>query len=307
LHAELEAIAAEVPTTPWHGQLALLIESIRQDTSAEEILSNYPAWVPLLVSGTESESKVNLADSLEQAADHRQVRSRAWRSLLYPLMILSLAFAVLLLISWLIVPEFSAMYKEFQLSLPAPTALLLMFSDQLIEFPVGVFAVAALIVAGFAALLWAWGRHKLSYRIFERIPARERADSLACLTSNLASLLDGGAALNEALDVVARGDLHPHYQTAAKTLGYYAASHSMPPDDLLPPNLIYALGIGRHASPNIRFLQEQARSYRQRGHEQNDGWQGFVATSSIIAVGVVVGWIVIALFLPLISLITGLS
>lgn len=303
----LQAFAAEVPATRWSGQLPALIESIRGGTNAEQILSDYPAWVPLLVSSAGSSSKRNLADSLEQAAYHRATESRAWRFMVYPLLILALAFGVLLLLSVLIIPEFSSMYKEFGLRLPVPTLALLQFSDRLVESPVVVLGIAALVMISLVALIWTWRRNNLAYRLLERISASERADSLACLTSQVASLLDAGVSLNEALDVSARSDLHPHYQAAARTLVYHVASQSAVPRGLLPPNVIFAMGIGRDSSPNVPMLHELARSYRQRGHEQIEGWHGIAGAFSIIAVGVVVGWVVLALFMPMVSLISGLA
>lgn len=309
----LKAIALELPRGASRREVGQLIGSLKQGDSIQSLIDKHPKWATPLIGATLNADHDDMAfsSSLEQLLHRHEERSAIWRVLLYPAIVLSLALLVLLMLGWFVIPTFSQMFKEFGLKLPVPTKLTLGFSDSLVTNPLGTLLVSLIAIAGPVGLIWFWTRFRLTARIFGFVPIKDRPQGLAELTGQTANLLSAGLPLDEALRLV-RCDREPFYEDVAGALVRHLRTNTSPPNRFLPPNVLYALGFSSSGGtierePNAELLRSLSKIYRSRSGHQDPWWVGTVSGLAIIVVGMIVGWIVLSLILPLVSLISGLA
>jgi type IV pilus assembly protein PilC len=71
--------------------------------------------------------------------------------------------------------------------------------------------------------------------------------------------------------------------------------------------LLSAAKVGTNGQPNLRVLEQVAALYRSRSSSSQSWLDQGLGPLFVVALGGLVGFIVIALFMPLISLVTSLS
>ncbi len=318
----LEAFADELPPSRWRQQLVSLTAAIKRGVPSEQLVARYPEWAPLLASGVSSAPGHDaVGDLMIRLTDHHDSRMRLWKAVTYPLALLAMAFAVLVAIGWTVMPMFEEIFSDFGLRLPAPTQLLVWFSQQLNDHALRFWLVIAFCVGVVAFLAWLWieGIFTRSARPL----AGQRAVELAAFTGRLAAELEAGVSLDRALRILGRG--HASYRgRLANTLLHNLLTQTEPEPGLLPPNVAYAMGFNgvaagtqhledsAHAvattrSPNAAMLRQLSQLYCHHQWDRDERWYAVLSAFAVILVGMMVGYIVIALFMPLVSLVSGLS
>jgi type II secretory pathway component PulF len=135
---------------------------------------------------------------------------------------------------------------------------------------------------------------------------------MATFVRRLAESLNTGLPLPTALRLAGQSSGKPWllHETAALAHGLETdwPEHERPPwAASLPPSVVYALRAGPEGGPSVPLLQEMAEIYAERVRNRFDWSTGFLPHVTILAVGFAVAMVVLALFLPLISLINGLT
>ena len=130
-------------------------------------------------------------------------------------------------------------------------------------------------------------------------------------TSALAELLSIEAPLPEALRIAGRSCKHRHFRVKAEQMADQLefdgiALQQSPVAHNFPAVMIHALSF-EPRKPNTPLLRELARTYSERARTRVSWSTSFVGPISLIVIGLLVGFTVIALFMPLVSLVTSLS
>ena len=238
----------------------------------------------------------------------------------YPLLLVAIGLA--LLIGWctFILPIFRAMYDDFGLRLPAPTLLVFWVSDQLT-----IYALRTLlcIVAGCAVIVplvrW-WRSRALTNRIFGRFVAGTTGNlrAMSRMTGTLAELLGLQLPLASALGYAGQASGHRYFVDAAKRAAESAVANStaanpaeagapVDPTGRLPQSVVYALRAGKEGQPNIAVLRELAMIYGQIAQTRQNRSLGNLPVIGVVLIGWFVGFVVVSLFMPLVSMITALA
>jgi type II secretory pathway component PulF len=76
---------------------------------------------------------------------------------------------------------------------------------------------------------------------------------------------------------------------------------------VFPPMLLSAAKVGTNDQPNFRVLEQVAALYRSRSSSSQSWLDQGLGLLFVVALGGLVGFMVIALFMPLVSLVTSLS
>lgn len=313
----LEALSNELPRGTTRRELSQLVRVLSTTNSGAELSRSKHAtrWLPLLLTGLTQESATQrLGDLVAMAARETRNRSERRRMLAYPAAVLLITVLVFSLICALIVPPFQQMFEEFGLRLPAPTLFVMAISNRFsndLVFTLFILAIAALVV--FFAVR-AWARSGLTMQILGRSVAGNSVSvgAMASLVSQLKDLLSIGVSLPDALWLAGEGCGHRFYQRAAEDLARHVHDSRLPLEacpaaEKLPGNLIYALSAGPGGTPHLSLLHELAAMYADNATHRTSWMTGALAQLSIVLIGLAVGFLVLALFAPLVSLISGLT
>ena len=324
LPKQLREIATEIPSARTAHSLSKLAEALDNKTSAAEIASKFPEHCWLLTLQSTAATTDALTAMLEQSTYQDQLRSKKIRSIAYPVVLMSLAFAMSLAALTLLIPPFDEMYQEFELMLPAPTMALVGASRFVSQSPLLVIGLVIVFLAGLSTLLWLWiGEDPMKRRFLgTSISIPVLRQSLAKVALQIAELCDDGLTLGQALKIAAESASNTIVRSL---LGDLAVAVAQDPGQLrrsraavfFPPNFLFALrptgpttgfhGNGSDTSPNTTMLRELAISYRELSIRRKEWFSFLLAQFCVIGVGLLIGFIVIALFMPLVSLITSLS
>ena len=324
LPTQLRNIAQEIPNSWTQKTLQRLAAAIEQKTPAAEIVRQFPDHCWLLTVESKSATTDALTAMLEQSAYQHRLRMKRIASIAYPMVLFVVEVAIIIFICAFIVPTFDEMFTEFALRIPPPTLALLTLSRFVIGYPWLVVLLVGLFVAIMSTLLWLWiGDSELKRKLLgvsNHQPSMRQA--LAMASIQLAELCDEGISLDRALRIAAESNSYAPLRTVLGDLSIQVGEDSSMLQKtraalFLPPNFLLALnpaGAGGRADggasgerPNTAMLRELAENYRDLSIRRKD-WSSFIiGPIAIFAIGLVVAFIVVSLFAPMLSLVTSLT
>lgn len=301
-------------------RLGAILDAVADDVQKGEALSaglaKHPAvfdevFVSLVhtgeVSGTLDTIMEQTAGYLERA-EHLRMKVEA--ALRYPLFILTFALAILLVMILWIVPMFSGIYARFRVPLPLPTEVLLQAS-RLVTSNLLVFMVLAVL-----AILLVWNalqteRGRLWFdQLKFKMPifgSLIRMYAVTKFSRTLGILTASGTQILYALKVMkpVPGNLvleRGVESIRARVEQGSTLSRAMSETGVLPEMLVQMTATGEETGQLDNMLNRTADFYEQRVSTAVDGLSSLVEPIAIVVVGVVVGLMLLALYLPIFSL-----
>jgi type II secretory pathway component PulF len=251
-------------------------------------------WIPLLTAaapGATTGDGASEAAFLARAVDvvvTEDTKSRWWLPLVYPFFVTLLAVAVTSFLALLVVPEFEKILSDFGMRLPLITEALIGFSHFLRE-GWGVLLAAAAVATALWLTAGRWwpswlrlpgGRFAQSGRF-----ARFAADLLAAEVPQPVALAVASRAVDPQ-DAMAAADQQPRWLSAT---------------------VRHALDGNMSAATRVRLLDRIATCHALRLAASRSWISWCLGPVAVFITGLLVFLMVLALFMPLIKLVTDLS
>ncbi|KPK66075.1 MAG: pilus assembly protein PilC [Planctomycetes bacterium SM23_32] len=252
-----------------------------------------------------------LAEFMEKAA---RLKRRVIGALIYPVAVLSIASLIITgLIKW-IIPSFIAMFEELEVTLPAPTRLLLAITDFCQNYwyaipliPISIVVLYKLIVAtriGRVVADWVKFRIPLFGNIINKA-------AVARFTRTFGTLIGSGVPILEALNisrdtagnkVLANAIQSVHDSVREGDPIAAPLGQSKVCDDIV----VNMINVGEETGNLDTMLLKIADTYDQEVDIAVEGLTRLMEPLMVILLGVVIGFVVISLFMPLIKLMGSL-
>lgn len=312
----IEAFADETKSRQISKDVRELVVALRGDATTEQFVGegSKAVWLPLLLRSFAADGFRQILSDVTFAEENRRSK---WRTFAYPLVIFGSAILMFVFLSLTVLPTFEKMFREFQLRLPLATQSVIAMSHPIREQPVlTCFWILAALVA-------AWGLRRLFHWIRLATESNwllgslstgstENVKAMAHFTSTLAELLNISAPLHEAILIAGRSSQSTQFRHASQVLSKdIGSSNRFKCDSAVAHNfprlVVQALEAGQNGGPSIALLRQVSAIYFDRVRLRFSWSEGFLAPLSIVGIGLCIGYVVIALFMPLISLITSLS
>lgn len=294
-------------------QIADYIES---GSSFAEGLSRFPGIFPLfyinMVAAGEAGGMLNkilerLAVYLEKVSILRRKVSTA---MIYPAAIISVAGIITGALVFLVIPRFKTIFTSLGGALPLPTQIVVSLSDWLRRFfpylAAGLFLLGAALARYRAA-----PRGKLVFdRLKLRIPVIGeiiQKAAIARFSRTFATLLKGGVPILEALSISAKAVGNSAYESSLLKIrqevrqGQRLAGE-LEKDACFPPLVVEMIGVGEESGELDSMLEKIAEAYEEEVDVACAGLVSLIEPLIIIFLGVVVGGIVVAMFLPILKI-----
>ena len=301
---------------------AAIITNIAQDVESGETFSDalrkYPKAFPdLYVSmvrageagGDLDGVLLQLADYLEASED---LKRRIKSAMTYPVV----AFGLILLISaglivW-VVPQFAEIFGSFGKALPAPTQILINISHFL-RLWYSWFIIIA-VIAGIVVFVRIYrstesGRYnidalKLRLPVFGKLLSKV---SVSRVTRTLSTLTKSGVPILQALEIVERTAGNEVYARAIKNAGESVRNGETLADPLarsevFPAMVTRMIAVGEKTGALESMLMKISDFYDSEVRAMVDSLTSIIEPILIAMMGIVVGGIVIALFMPILQL-----
>ncbi|MBE7461901.1 MAG: type II secretion system F family protein [Planctomycetes bacterium] len=237
----------------------------------------------------------------------KRLHDRVVSALTYPALMCAIGGLVLVFLLAYVVPKVTTVLIEQQRALPWPTEALLYVSTSIQEF-----WWALLLGIGFAAWLVsavlrsAAGRRALD-GLALRIPVAGellRKQAIAHWADTMGHLLQSGLPVAQSLGIareaVANRVLAADVQKLEqRVLDGSSLSEALKASAFLPPAVGFAAGVGEESGDLAGVLKEIAESYHEEVNLVSSRLTDLVNPIMIVALGLVVGFIVAAILLPI--------
>lgn len=255
-------------------------------------------------SGTLDQTMHRLADFLENQA---RMRSRIQAALAYPLLMALVGSGVLVFLFVFVVPKITSMLDELEQALPWPTLLLITLTDFLAQW---WWLLGVLLIALLVALK----------RYYATEPGRLRTDALllkiplsgrlqlqiatARFSRTLGTLLESGVPLLKALGIarnlLTNRTLNGAIETAAKTVQEGGSlAKSLKQTAVFPPMLAQVTSAGEKSGQLEEMLFRVADTYEHQTELSIASMLSLLEPLMILVMGSIVGFVVLAILLPI--------
>jgi len=316
LPAGLRAAAQESDSPRLAAALRSLASQMERGKTLDECLASagkLPPYVAGLIRAAQrtGDMGLTLATWTENRRSGRQYWRSAIASLTYPALSLGAAVAVFLLFANVVMPTFRKMFGEFGLKLPAATTYLFQATDFLMVFLpllgllIVIIAVATRIVGGRAGWSWLVSNVPLLGSVWHWSGVSE-------MLRGLGLLVQYHVPLPEALRLTAGGVSDAYVaEQCCKLAGRVEEGGSLTMSLVrmrtLPLSIVPLVRWGEQHNTLEEALRSAAELLEGRLRSRTHVLAQIVPPLVFILVGISLASAVIALFLPLISLVQGLS
>jgi len=306
--AQLRPILGEVRQRVRDG--ALLSEAMAAQGSFP------PVYVTVISAG---ERSGNLTGVLEQYIAYLRVstgfRSGLITTLIYPSVLVAAALLVVTYVVTYAMPRFAELYHELNVPLPAPTQILLAIALPLRTY----FLVFIVVIALVAISILLWTRSQAGALAIDRLKPRMPIlgevwlkAQIAQFARTLSTLLAGGTPLVPALHTASAAIGSPLISTsvdsAADRVKEGKSLHASLADTQLVPQLaLEMIEVGEASGSLAAMLTSVAEFYEEEVGIRLQRTLTWIPIVILVVMAIVVGFILIALYLPMFSLQVGTS
>ena len=276
-----------------------------------------PLYVNLVEAGEAGGILDTILQRLATYIEKNVKLKRAVKSaMVYPIVVLSVAAAVIILLLWKVVPIFATLFAGLGVSLPLPTRIVIGLSN----FIGSYFGLLILVAAAAGVVgLKVWygtpvGRMAIDRTLLKMplIGILLRKIAVARFTRTLGTLISSGVPILEALDITARtaGNAvieKALFQVRKALEAGRNLSEPLTESGVFPGMVTQMIGVGEQTGAMDAMLQKIADFYEDEVDAAVKDLLAAMEPLMIVVLGLVVGGIVISMYLPLFSLIGQLS
>lgn len=274
-------------------------------------------YVDLIATGEQSG---NLAEVFERLATYRekseQLRAKVIKALIYPAMVMLVALGVSYLMLTMVIPEFESMFKGFGAELPWFTQQILKLSHGVQAYSLwGVLATSASLLALKTArnksLVFRLKTSRLGLR-FPVVGAVLAKAAIAKFSRTLATSFSAGIPILASLKTTAKTAGNVHFETAIQEVHRHTAAGmpmyiAMRNTDAFPEMVLQMVMIGEESGKLDDMLNKVATIYEFEVDNTVDNLGKILEPLIIVFLGVVVGGLVVAMYLPIFNLMSVLG
>jgi len=272
--------------------------------------------VSLIKSGEESGSLDIVLDRIAKDFEREiEIRQNVQAGIRYPVIVMSATGIILTFVLWFVVPQFVDIFKSMNATLPLMTRILVRISDAVVHgMP---FIIAALFIM-FVAVKYAtnfpvFNRFVDAVRL--RLPVFGfllRRIALSRFARTFSILLKSGVPIIKSLTVVEEtvGNAVIAAAVAKAKISIKEGeriSYPLEETGEFPPMVIDMIAVGEETGALDDMLQKISDFYDREVDYTVDAFTTMIEPVLIASMGIIVGFIVISLYLPLFSAIQNMT
>ncbi len=301
--------------------MAKLIMDLRSDietgTSLNNAFRKYPLYFdPLFCNlvGAGEQAGI-LEDLLTRLAIYKEktlaMKAKIKSALMYPVSILAIAFVVTAVIMIFVVPAFKSVFASFGADLPAPTLLVMAMSEFTVKWWWLIFGI---LFGSIYFFFQAWQRSPKVQRFMDvtllKAPifgAVLRKAAIARWTRTLATMFAAGVPLVEALDSVGGASGNAVYLDATRRIQNEVSTGTsltaaMQNANVFPSLVTQMVAIGEESGALDGMLGKVADFFEEEVDEAVGALASLMEPLIMVILGVLIGGLVIAMYLPIFKL-----
>jgi type IV pilus assembly protein PilC len=312
----LEILASQIEDINLRGIVRDIKERIEGGSRFADALKEYPQcfdqlYVNLVVAGEEGGMidavLSRLAAYMEKS---EKLKKKVKSAMIYPISIVVVAVGVVMVLLLFVIPVFETMFKDMGAELPMPTQIVVNIS-RAVKSNIH-FGIIALIIAVFSFRRFYKtenGKRKvdgliLKAPIFGVLAIKA---SVARITRTLGTLLQSGVAILESIDIVAKVAGNKVVEDAlivAKSMVSEGRNMSEPLEasGIFPPMVVQMIQVGESTGALDSMLNKIADFYDEDVDNLVSNLTAMMEPMIMMFLGVILGGLIIAMYLPIFKL-----
>jgi type IV pilus assembly protein PilC len=253
-----------------------------------------------------------LATYIEKAV---KLAGQVKSAMIYPIAVVVIAGLVVGVILWKVIPTFAALFSGLGADLPLPTRIVIALSDNLVRFFPFIFIGGGAAAYGFKTYYATSNGRRVIDQITLKLPVlgnimKKIAVARFCRT--LSTLISSGVPILDGLEITAKtagnAIVEDAIMVTRKSIER-GETISAPLKDtkVFPPMVTQMIGVGEATGALDTMLGKIADFYEEEVDTAVAGLLTLLEPIMIAMLGIVVGGIVIAMYLPIFDLISKLT
>lgn len=315
----LQLQANRVRSPKYRGVIAELVYDLSVGEKFSAAIAKHPSVFPkellsLIVAGEEAGQLAAVCRRIGGAQKKTaRIIKKLKSGMIYPGVVICLGIAVVIIMSYTLVPAMQKLYTEMKVPLATGTKILLAISDLLIHKPWSLL----IPIVGLYYFFKHWGSISSSrpaQNLFLKLPIvgkLVRKSASAVSFRCLAMLLEANVRLSSALQITAEATWHWHYKEFFERLaghvnvgrsmheGFLIESHWLGPDGRSICGLIE---LASETGAGTEMLNEIADDYEDELDGLANQIDKLLEPITIVILGVMVAFLVYAIYAPIFSL-----
>lgn len=250
-----------------------------------------------------------LSGYIEKAA---KLKGKVKSAMVYPITIIGVACLVIIFMMVFVLPTFANMFRNMGADLPLPTRIVMWMSDMTRRYII-------FIVAGIGAALYALRRYyntehgsMLIDTFALKVPVIGmliRKVAVARFTRTLGTLISSGVPILEGLLITARSAGNRVVEKAVMQARQHVTAGGTLAEPLkstpvFPPMVVHMISVGENTGALDAMLAKIADFYDDEVDAAVSALTSLLEPMMIVFLGVVVGGIVVAMYLPIFKMVT---
>ena len=313
----LQLIAKSSEKVPLRLLMTSIGNEVATGTPLSKTLRSHPKYFDdlycdLVDAGEESGALETIYDRISTYKEKSEaLKSKVKKAMFYPAAVLAVAGVVTMLLLLFVIPQFKDIFEGFGAQLPAFTLFVLGISDLVQSYWYIIVAIVAVCVMLF----------KKAHRKSQKV--RDNTDKLVLKIPVISTILDksavarfartlsttfaAGIPLVDALVSAAGASGNYVYRTAinnvrSEVMGGMQINVAMKTTAVFPDMVTQMVMIGEESGDLDGMLSKVADIYEQQVDDAVDGLTSLLEPMIMVVLGIVVGGLIVAMYLPIFQL-----
>ncbi len=236
-------------------------------------------------------------------------------ALTYPIVVLCMAIVATIAMLVFIVPVFEKMFEGLHAELPLPTQILVVLSKNMI------WIVPLLIVLLVAFALW-WRSHKNDENVRKRVDTLKlklpvfgllfRKVAVARFARNFSIMTKSGVPILQALSIVGETSgnwviANAMHRVQDSVRAGRSVAAPLAEEPVFPSMVVQMIAVGEDSGAMDTMLGKVADFYDEEVQATTDSLTSLIEPLMIAVIGVIVGGMIVALYLPMFSVFSAIT
>jgi type IV pilus assembly protein PilC len=317
----LDILVSQTDKKVFSQKIQQISSDIQVGSTLADALSKHPEVFNALYCNMVSagEASGNLDGVLNRIADYQEKSEKLLRkikgAMTYPAIVATIALCLVAVMLTFIIPTFAQMFSDLGGTLPLPTRIVMGLSNFFRHF------LPYLIIGGIGAAMGVVayyrtdaGRFNIDYFKLH-IPIYgdlERKSAISRFSQTLSTLLTSGVTILDALSITAKTAGNRVLEkgllrTVERISGGMTIAEPLKETGVFPPMVIQMIAVGEKTGDLSGMLSKVSEFYTEEVDAAVDALTSIIEPILIIVMGVDCGGMLIAMYLPMFSLIGAIQ
>ncbi len=317
----LKLLVEQTESKTMRETLQAVMADVERGESLSYAMEQHPKIFPILMINTimAGEATGGLDIAMERMADHFEKANRTQamvkKAMIYPILVVIVAIVVVVVIMIVVIPQFSEMFKDMGVEMPGITLAVIACSDFIMTRWYILVPVVIAIILGFKFFAatdtgkHVLGKIQLKLPLFGNMAVKSASAQLA---RTLSTMMGSGVPLVEAIEITARTMDNVWFkealmETQKEVMRGTTLSQPLEQCGLFPPMVYHMIRIGEEAGATESMLDKLADYYDEEVEMATQSLMAAMEPMIIIVLAGIVGTIVGAVMMPMLSMYQGLD